>query len=53
LGVLLLKGLGNIAVKGKEKPVKIYSVEIHEEGKAEIIEVSDENVITIKEKYKI
>lgn len=49
-GSLLLKGLGNIAVKGKEKPVKIYSVEIHKEGKAEIIEVSDENVIAMKEK---
>ena len=42
-GALLFRGLGNTTVKGKEKPVKIYSVEIHKEGKAEIIEVSDEN----------
>lgn len=49
-GSILLRGLGNIVVKGKEKPVKIYGVEVSTEGTASVLEVSEEKVITMTEK---
>lgn len=49
-GSILVRGLGNIAVKGKEKPVKIYGIERIKEGKPAIIEVSEESVVTMSEK---
>lgn len=46
----LFRGLGNIAVKGKEKPVKLYSVEPSSEEVARIIEVETEEVKVMTEK---
>lgn len=46
----LFRGLGNIAVKGKERPVKIYSVEQASKEASGLVEVSDDKVIVMTEK---
>lgn len=49
-GPVLVKGLGLIVVKGKEKPVKIYSVERAVDNLPRIEEPESEDVIVMTEK---
>ncbi len=50
LGAIIVEGVGVVAVKGKEKPVKIYRVAKSPSGKPKFIEVKDQTIIRMKEK---
>ncbi len=50
LGNILLEEIGEIVVKGKTKPVKVYKAERKEKGPSEIIELKTSKLIVMKEK---
>ncbi len=50
LGYVLVKGLDRVAVKGKRKPVKIYTILEHPEKRIEILEVKIQEVKVMKTK---
>ncbi|MCM8788298.1 MAG: adenylate/guanylate cyclase domain-containing protein, partial [Candidatus Omnitrophica bacterium] len=49
-GPVVARGLGKAIVKGKEKPIRIYSIEMKTEGISSIIESPTEKIIVLSEK---
>ncbi len=50
LGGVTFEEIGEIVVKGKTKPVKVYKAERNPKGKPEIIELKTSKIIVMKEK---
>lgn len=47
---IIVRGVGTVQVKGKEKPVKVYSIEKSKNSERKIIEIEEGETIVMKEK---